>query len=285
MVDAIVWNCRGIGNNSTLNHLKGMICKFKIPFVALLEPMLAGDKASRIMTKLKMDQVWCNSVADNKIWTFWDNSISVSHYNDTSQVSTFRVKNGLNEEVYLSVVYAACDRTPRRDLWVDMLNLSSGIDQPWLIGGDWNCVTATSECIGGGAFDFPSADDFVDFLQFNGLGEVNHVGNVFSWCNNQQGVSRIYKRLDRMVANADFLDNFQFTVTYLPRVHSDHAPMLIKSSEEWKGGPTPFRFQAMWTLHANFQDFIKEKWNFNTGFPPMQNLTFKLKGLKQHLKS
>ena len=111
MVDAIVWNCRGIGNNSTLNHLKGMICKFKILFVALLEPMLAEDKASRIMTKLKMDQVWCNSVADNKIWTFWDNSISVSHYNDSSQVSTFHVKNGLNEEIYLSVVYAACDRT------------------------------------------------------------------------------------------------------------------------------------------------------------------------------
>ena len=83
----------------------------------------------------------------------------------------------------------------------------------------------------------------------------------------------------------EFLDTFQFTVSYLPRVHSNHAPMLVRRNEVWKGGPIPFRFQSMWISHASFHDFISDKWNFNSSLPPMQNLSFKLKGLKQHLKS
>lgn len=199
-------------------------------------------------------------------------------------LSTFKVKNGLDFEFHLTYIYASCYRICRRDLWVDLLNLSTNSSLPWIVGGDFNCVLATTKVVGRGRFDFPSADDFNDFIQFTGLDELQYHGNLFSWCNNQQGIDRIYKRLDRPLGNTEWLEKVSYFVTYLDRVYSDHAPMLIEENSEWNGGPSPFKFQTMWLEHPNFLDFVRYKWDYTASSSPLLNLCLKLKGLKQNLK-
>ena len=284
MISAIIWNCRGIGNPSTVNHLNKLIRKHKVSLVCISEPKLLKEKANDIKLQLGMDQIWVNQYSETKLWTFWRDSISVTHMVDTTQSSSFLIKNEDNIAFYFTGIYASCDKIIRRDLWVDLLNFSSSCDLPWVLGGDLNCVESSSDYVGSGNFDFASSDDFCDFKQFAGVEEMLHEGNCLSWCNNQQGVDRVYKRLDRLLINAEWMEQCNACVEYLPRVHSDHSPMLLKKGQDREGSPSPFRFQLMWTSYPNFIEIVRDKWNYIANPDPLLNLSFKLKGLKQFLR-
>ncbi|XP_028072632.1 uncharacterized protein LOC114274845 [Camellia sinensis] len=70
----------------------------------------------------------------------------------------------------------------------------------------------------------------------------------------------------------------------LPRLLSDHCPLLIREDErDW--GPKPFRFINAWTLHPSFPSFLESIWketSVNGG--PGYSLLQKLKLLKLVLK-
>lgn len=52
-------------------------------------------------------------------------------------------------DFFASLVYAKCTVTERRSLWDDLSNLSSVVNGPWLVGGDFNTVMSTEERLEG----------------------------------------------------------------------------------------------------------------------------------------
>lgn len=77
------------------------------------------------------------------------------------------------------------------------------------------------------------------------------------------GYNWLFKSLDRGMCNLSgrwlFADA---TVRVLPRVKSDHHPLLISlSSERTPQLNWPFRFEAAWLTHASFNDFAQIQWN------------------------
>ena len=44
-------------------------------------------------------------------------------------------------------------------------------------------------------------------------------------------------------------------LSLLQRPISDHFPILLERGEGVMRGPTPFRFENMWTKEENFKDF------------------------------
>ncbi|CAB1184599.1 unnamed protein product [Spirodela intermedia] len=46
----------------------------------------------------------------------------------------------------------------------------------------------------------------------------------------------------------------------------------------------PFRFQTMWLQHENFQSFVRNHWYGQISDSPMENLSYRLRNLKLHLK-
>jgi len=106
--------------------------------------------------------------------------------------------------------------------------------------GDFNEILHSTEKVGGSPMDASSAVQFQDAVDSAGLLEMNHSGDHLTWCNGQEGVRRIYKRLDRCLCNTAYLHAFDSRVTYLTRVHSDHSPMLVCESESARSGPSPF---------------------------------------------
>lgn len=76
-----------------------------------------------------------------------------------------------------------------------------------------------------------------------------------------------------------FLEAF---IRHLPRLHSDHNPLLI--SLESNMVPSlqhrPFQFQAMWLLNDQFQPWVESFWTSST-----DPLPDKLQELQLHLKN
>lgn len=62
---------------------------------------------------------------------------------------TFRVEDPrLSHPFYLTPIYASCEATIRRDLWAGLQNISLDMDDPWLVGEDFNVITYDGEPTG-----------------------------------------------------------------------------------------------------------------------------------------
>lgn len=51
----------------------------------------------------------------------------------------------MNEDVYVTVIYAKCSAKERKDLWESLENISSDVSGPWCIGGDFNVIMDQEE--------------------------------------------------------------------------------------------------------------------------------------------
>ncbi|KAF5477111.1 hypothetical protein F2P56_003784 [Juglans regia] len=88
------------------------------------------------------------------------------------------------------------------------------------------------------------------------------VGCRLSWCNGHEGQTRSWARLDRALVNIQFTNQYPSAFfEYLKKKTSDHCPMLISFKKHVVSyGPHPFRFQNMWTTHADFKTCVEDVW-------------------------
>jgi hypothetical protein len=132
--------------------------------------------------------------------------------------------------------------------------LASQIEEPWLCIGDFNEIASPSEKKGGAPICIHSCQHFQRILMECGLDDIGSVGPPFTWRGPQsQGYDRVFKRLDRAVANQEWRILFEEACgQVLPRKKSDHHPILVtcKGLDIHRGGPQPFRFLAAWLAIA-----------------------------------
>lgn len=157
-----------------------------------------------------------------------------------------RVRNCNGRSNFLcTFIYASHQASRRRDLWSCLEDLSTGIEGPWLLTGDFNSIISRSEHTGGASLKRPCCKMFQDFLFNNGLRELGFVGPMFTW---RRG--NLSQRLDRAVYNEawDSLAPLS-SVRRLHRLKSDHRPLIISlDAIKKKRGHRPFRFLASWML-------------------------------------
>jgi len=100
----------------------------------------------------------------------------------------------------------------RRQLW-DHVLAALDLRLPAVFAGDFNCITKPEE----------------------------EGGPEFMWCSNQGGCARLRERLDRELANEVWIDLFlESSIMHLPRIGSDHCPLLLSTSSEQEYGSCLF---------------------------------------------
>jgi hypothetical protein len=110
---------------------------------------------------------------------------------------------------------------------------------PWLLGGDFNVIRFHQEKWGKSGFS---------------CYELYH-----TWSNKQSGDDFVSKKLDRVMANLEWLTVFVNTsVKFLEGGVSDHSPALVAVEEYISYGPKPFKIFNFWADHPQFLDWIKE---------------------------
>ncbi|KAG9458671.1 hypothetical protein H6P81_003179 [Aristolochia fimbriata] len=101
-------------------------------------------------------------------------------------------------------------------------------------------------------------NDFNNLIQELSLIEPTLTGAEFTWTNGRN--HPIMAKLDRFLVNQEWLDTYGNTLgRILPRITSDHSPIMLKTEpENW--GPKPFRFEEEWLLEEGFKDKLKTWW-------------------------
>ena len=82
-----------------------------------------------------------------RIWVTWDNTMleatTILVHRQVIHLSV-RSRDG-RFQFYVSFVYASNDSATREALWAELLQLCSGISQPWVVMGDLNCIANLDE--------------------------------------------------------------------------------------------------------------------------------------------
>ncbi|KAK4716117.1 hypothetical protein R3W88_014455 [Solanum pinnatisectum] len=75
-----------------------------------------------------------------------------------------------------------------------------------MVGGDLNIVTDESEKLVGLHVSQAEVEDFVQYINSCALNEIKFSRNCYTWWNGRREQDCIFKRLDRVFGNNDFMN-------------------------------------------------------------------------------
>ncbi|CAJ2665276.1 unnamed protein product [Trifolium pratense] len=173
---------------------------------------------------------------------------------------TFSIALGVNKW-YCTGLYASPTPTIRANFWHYLCNLKETISGPWFLIGDFNEIIAPSEQRGG-IFTQSRADGLISVMDNCDLVDLNSVGGKFTWHRNCRGERSIAKKLDRGMANLQW--RLIFPEAYLEtlcRSNSDHNPIILRCGGlPIARGTRPFRFEAAWMSHSDYENVVESAW-------------------------
>lgn len=79
------------------------------------------------------------------------------------------------------------------------------------------------------------------------LVDLGFSGNPYTWDNMRECMAAIRERFDRALVNPPWINEFpQTKVLHLPRIFSDHSPIVISIDNSYMHGLFPFRCKEVW---------------------------------------
>lgn len=123
----------------------------------------------------------------------------------------------------------------------------------WIIVGDFNCVLLGEEKKGGLPPLCIECEEFFNWMSACELFEPPQSGLKFSWSNNRNGAARIMAKLDGMLVNRRWAEDFEgWSYRILPRQVSDHPLLVSRCSSIPKPVNRHFYFTKMWVEILSF---------------------------------
>ncbi|XP_028109732.1 uncharacterized protein LOC114308363 [Camellia sinensis] len=148
----------------------------------------------------------------------------------------------------------------RASFWDNILKLKTSFPNPWCMAGDFNEIGHINERVGCSRRD-RGMKHLNDFIGNSELHDLPLHGRKYTWCNAHE--SEKWSRIDRVLLSSEWLINFPMKLWGLPRLISDHCPLLMMEDvRDW--GPKPFKFLNAWTLHPSFSQLFVSSWLGNT---------------------
>ncbi|KAF4350095.1 hypothetical protein F8388_005957 [Cannabis sativa] len=146
--------------------------------------------------------------------------------------------------------------------WDWLTTTVKGCNANWAVIGDLNVIMNVEEKEGGKRFHDKEGELLRDFLFDTGGIDLGCEGGCTTWQNSRNARGRIRKRLDRVVAKAEWCIDFQKAkVVKFPILGSDHAPICLQTSGDNLKLRYPFRFLEVWTSHPDCERVVKGAWN------------------------
>ena len=150
--------------------------------------------------------------------------------------------------------------------WVLLRHLCSVRSLPWLVMGDFNEVTSLEEQWGRIDCSLPHMAAFLDALADCSLQGLGFQGPAFSWSNRREDGALVRARLDRCVANNDWLLFFpNYQVHNVVFATSDHMGLmvLLNPPQVAPNGNRKrlFCFEHIWIRELGCEDSIKAAWS------------------------
>ena len=131
-------------------------------------------------------------------------------------------------------------------MWATLYNIKS-IDYygRWIFLGDFNVSLYEHEKrVNSSQLD--SRLDFIDFINQEGLMDLDLLGIDFTWSNKRVGNGYIQACLDRVLISLDWTKDFVCNLNAIQKIASDHFSLIFKAGPTQARNNFPFKFEKMW---------------------------------------
>lgn len=285
----IFWNIRGLGRNGKLQCLSDLICKYEPDFIGFQETKREQISEGFLKTiSGSINFAWhilpANNTASGILLGLNEDSFDWIGciFKTYRLIATIRNKED-GFFWHLIVVYGTTYAEYKLEFIAELHEVMGLLTYPVLFGGDFNLVREARDK-SSGKINANWAFLFNDWINKWALMETKMDNRSYTWSNNQ--FDPIFAMIDRVFSSTSWDAHFPFTTLHaLPRVGSDHAPLLLDSGGSNKNTDRPFRFEKWWLSLPDFHKLVEEIWStsslFNTA---IDTWLFKTKLFRKKVK-
>nr|GEX58808.1 hypothetical protein [Tanacetum cinerariifolium] len=182
-------------------------------------------------------------------------------------VHTRVVHKADNKVLYCLFIYAGNKAIERHTLWADLeLHKHVVRDSPWVIIGDFNVALNIEDSYFGSSLMNAAMCDFKDCVKKLKVLDINSFGLHYTWNQKPKGSNRMLKKLDRIMGDLGFVDNFPGAYAlFQPYRISDHAPAVLKMPSLSVTKPKSFKFYNFIAYKEKFLEILLSQWNNQGG--------------------
>ncbi|CAL1400518.1 unnamed protein product [Linum trigynum] len=264
----LAWNVCGAGGKTFLRTTKLLIRNHNPDFLILIEPQISGTRADQICEKLGFPEVIRVEANGRKggIWVAWrPDDFTVQLIDASPQHITVKVSNDQLQDWLLTGVYGSPQYSHHRSLWEHLILTSRRHSLPWVITGDFNAYRSPDEKLGPiNQASLRRCQQFSSWINEANLIDLGFSGPQYTWSRGDSVRSHKASRIDRSFCNTSWNVVFpDSSVLHLPKLHSDHCPILTSSTSRasLSGNNKLFQFEAAWFMNNQFADFFAGSWD------------------------
>ncbi|XP_062075340.1 uncharacterized protein LOC133779387 [Humulus lupulus] len=133
-----------------------------------------------------------------------------------------------------------------------------------------------------------ASSELVDSVGWKNVAKVEAIksmGSYFTWTNNQDGLARIYSKIDHALIDEDWLDLFpQSVAVFQWEAVSDHCSCIVSNISLNSMGTKLFRYYNFWSNHPDFKQIVLKSWEAPVKSSGLKAIFTRLIRLKHQLK-
>ncbi|GJX35824.1 sodium/hydrogen exchanger 6 [Tanacetum coccineum] len=194
-----------------------------------------------------------------------DDLVDVMIMAQTNQVMHVQVNTRADRKtLFCSFVYADNYYIDHRVLWSNLVGHARLMrNRPWVLLGDFNAALNLEDHSSGGYEPNAAMREFKECVQAMKLADVISTGLHFTWNQKPKGSNGILKKIDRIMGNLQFNDDFPRSFAlFQPFRISDHLPCVLQGCamfrvvKRLKGLKSPFR--KLLHNHGNLHERVNK---------------------------
>ncbi|KAF5443558.1 hypothetical protein F2P56_036105, partial [Juglans regia] len=284
----LCWNSRGLGNPQGIRVLRDLITNEDPSLVFLQETKLKARAMENCKFRLHLTHCFTVDCVGRSggLSLLWKGDLRVRVQSFSLHHIDALIQDGDGPEWRFTGVYGNPEVVNRYLTWNLLRRLNSGVDGPWLVGGDFNELLHFNEKRGGRPRSENQMEAFRNVIFDCSLRDLGFRGPKYTWCNGRAGSRAISERLDRFLGNNQFCALFpQFVVRHGMAAYSDHLPVWFDSEELEKRNKAPklFRFEAMWVGVEQCSQIINRVWHTDGNGGRMEDVLRSMKKCGEQL--
>jgi len=266
-MSCIIWNCRGLGNPSTVKELCDLAKKFGPSILCVLETQVHKSHVEVLKSTLGFDNAFAVSSSGRSggLGIFWNNDKKIEFLPYSQYHIDAIVSEAGGDPWRLTCVYGEAQVSETFKTWDLLKHIKSSSPLPWLCIGDFNEVLHRSEHSGVQERIYTQIAGFREMVDVCGLYDLGYEGRSWTYEKKVAGGSFCRVHLDRALASPDWCGRFPLsTVRHLSAEASDHRPILLHWNQELERrhlkGKSRFQYEVMWETHEEFRPWLANVW-------------------------
>lgn len=264
----LCWNCRGLGDPSTVRELSDLTRECAPTILCVVERQIAKYRVEGLASTLGFDSAYGvgSSGRSEGLCIFWKNSVDLMLRNFSKYHIDMVVTETGKDPWRLTCWYGEADRSLRYRTW-DMMRFLRADEREllWMCIGDFNEVLRREEHMGQNDRAWSQIQQFREVVDACALADIGYVGMDWTFAKKVAWGQYCRVRLDHVLASNEWCSMFPFvTLRHLTTVKSDHSPILLMNELEANNRriaiDRPFRYEVMWERHEEFNRVFQQAW-------------------------